>query len=252
LEQDKAAEVAFSERNYQTMDDETFDFEAHRRKRNAQLEQMEMPNLRGKIILDCGCGAGKDTAFFARMGNYAVGIDISPTAIQMARKLVLKHNIQADFVVADSEQLPFKGDCFDFAYCFWILHHFPRMEKVISEIRTVTRGTLLIAEPNGSNAVVELSQRLEDLVRPWLSSTGVDTPNEKMHPLRSYVEALREAGYKRIQITQWFGGGLPPLPKSSALLRILVYIRHILMLLAWKTFPPPLNGSDFFVMAEKS
>jgi SAM-dependent methyltransferase len=43
-------------------------------------------NVTGRRGLDFGCGAGRSTAFLKRLGFEVVGIDISPSMIELARK----------------------------------------------------------------------------------------------------------------------------------------------------------------------
>ena len=48
-------------------------------------------NLRGKRILDAGCGAGQMTAELAARGAEVVAIDISPQLVEIARKRLPEH-----------------------------------------------------------------------------------------------------------------------------------------------------------------
>lgn len=67
-------------------------------------------NLPGtpKLVLDIGCGTGTNTAFLARQGLYAVGIELSSVALGVAtlrhRAQQLRHEL--DFVQADVAALP--------------------------------------------------------------------------------------------------------------------------------------------------
>ena len=68
-----------------------------------------------KSILDCSCGTGKHVARFARSGFEAVGSDISPKMIRVARRNARECGIDASFVEADfkrlSEVFERKFDC---------------------------------------------------------------------------------------------------------------------------------------------
>src|SRR3990170_2744075 len=69
---------------------------------------------RGKSVLDVGCGAGTDLARFARGGAIVSGIDISPSAIALARQNFAQQGLTGDLREADGERLPFADDEFDF------------------------------------------------------------------------------------------------------------------------------------------
>ena len=82
----------------------------------------------GKIqpcrIVDLGCGAGNYTLYFASLGFEATGIDMSPEAIEIARKNARTKNIKCEFIVADIvRELDKVEQKWDFAYDWSVLHH---------------------------------------------------------------------------------------------------------------------------------
>ena len=83
--------------------------------------------LRGKCILDVGCGAGRFTEIALAAGATVIAIDYS-TAVEACSK---SHgdNDRLSVCQADIYQLPFKGETFDFVYCFGVLQHTPDVEK---------------------------------------------------------------------------------------------------------------------------
>lgn len=52
-------------------------------------------------VLDVGCGTGENSIWLSRQGFSATGCDISPTAIEMARKKADNANVKCTFLVAD-------------------------------------------------------------------------------------------------------------------------------------------------------
>src|SRR4051794_41297709 len=71
---------------------------------------------RGKAVLDVGCGAGTDLARFVRNGAIGTGVDISPSAIALARQNFAQQGLTADLREADGEHLPFAAEAFDFVF----------------------------------------------------------------------------------------------------------------------------------------
>jgi hypothetical protein len=53
------------------------------------------------LILDVGCGTGRDTIHFSRSGIPAVGIDASPAAIQQAERQRMAAKMPCRFIIAD-------------------------------------------------------------------------------------------------------------------------------------------------------
>jgi SAM-dependent methyltransferase len=83
--------------------------------RSTELD--EVGNPRGKDLLHLQCHFGMDTISWARMGARATGVDFSPEAIDVAKKLSKELKVPASFVCCDVYKLPgrFKG-AFDIVY----------------------------------------------------------------------------------------------------------------------------------------
>jgi SAM-dependent methyltransferase len=104
--------------------------------------------VRGRAVLDAGCGVGYGTAIVAGAGAArAVGIDISAEAIEHAHG---RYGHAGGFVVGDLEGLPFADDTFDAVVCFEAIEHVADPSCVLDEFRRVLRpeGVLLISSPN--------------------------------------------------------------------------------------------------------
>jgi len=103
-------------------------------------------DLKGKKILDVGCGIGVYTKKFADEGNEAYGIDIDPERIKSAQKLAPKGH----FLVTEAEALPFSDNFFDIVFLHEILEHLPNDKKAILESLRVlkTQGLIVIFAPN--------------------------------------------------------------------------------------------------------
>src|SRR5450759_2969978 len=64
---------------------------------------------RGRRVLDVGCGAGTDLVRFAKGGALVTGVDLSSSAIALAKQNVAQQGLQADLREADGEALPFES-----------------------------------------------------------------------------------------------------------------------------------------------
>src|SRR3989304_4117596 len=84
-------------------------------------EYIERGLIKKGKALDICCGAGTNTVYLAEKGFGVIGIDISPTAIEYARKKAEKAKVKIDFSVEDFTKLPFADEEFDFVFdmgCF--------------------------------------------------------------------------------------------------------------------------------------
>jgi len=73
-------------------------------------------NLRGKFILDAGCGRGRLVKALVKDGAEVFGIDISSTLMDVYKDY--QHCENANIIQADMLNLPFRGETFDYVWSF--------------------------------------------------------------------------------------------------------------------------------------
>jgi ubiquinone/menaquinone biosynthesis C-methylase UbiE len=93
----------------------------------------------GKSVLEIGCGAGIDSAEFARNGASVTSADLTWRGAKLTYDLLTQNNLTAKVIQCDARALPFKNESFDCAYSFGVLHHFPDMEMALAEIYRVLK-----------------------------------------------------------------------------------------------------------------
>lgn len=100
-------------------------------------------DLRGKDILDAGCGPGGKTLWYAGQGcRSIVGVDIDPVRIGHARTFLAKNPTpNVEIMEGDLSQLPFNDDSFDIIFLNDVFEHIdrPLLEKVLRELKRVLR-----------------------------------------------------------------------------------------------------------------
>jgi SAM-dependent methyltransferase len=74
------------------------------------LERQEVGDVRGKTLLHLQCHFGLDALSWAREGAGVTGMDFSPSAVDVARKLAAETGIEARFLVSDLYELPERLD----------------------------------------------------------------------------------------------------------------------------------------------
>jgi SAM-dependent methyltransferase len=91
----------------------------------------------GKRVLEVGCGAGTDLVRFARGGAAVAGVDLSSSAIALARSNFEQQGLAADLREADGERLPFPDDSFDLVYAHGVVQYTANPRALVAECRRV-------------------------------------------------------------------------------------------------------------------
>lgn len=132
----------------------------------AYYRSLLMKNIRGKKVLEYGCGPGSAAFELAKAGADVTGIDISDVAIQQSKERAKREGLNINFQVMDAENLDFKDATFDLICGSGILHHL-ELEKAYREIRRTLKssGRAVFFEPLGHNPVINLYRKLTPKMR---------------------------------------------------------------------------------------
>jgi ubiquinone/menaquinone biosynthesis C-methylase UbiE len=93
-------------------------------------------NLKGKKLLDVGCGNGDQLALACKKGAEVYGIDISPKMIGEAKR---SHSFLNNLSVQDLNKLRFNNNSFDIVISRFALQHLDNVEKGLGEIWRVLK-----------------------------------------------------------------------------------------------------------------
>lgn len=113
-----------------------------------------------KDVLDLGCNTGYGSRIIKASGARVTGVDVSPEAIDLARKKYGSGGIE--FLCFDGRDLPFADRSFDIVTGFKLLERITDHRQFFAEIRRVLRpgGRVIFTTPNGP-------MRLHPATRPW-------------------------------------------------------------------------------------
>lgn len=148
----------------------------------------------GKDVLECGCGTGLILERIQEHARRAVGIDLSPGMLELARSRGLE--VQEGSVTA----LPFPDASFDVTCSFKVLAHVPDIGRALSEMARVTRpGGVILAEFYNPWSFRGLAKRLgpagkiSDTTRESAVYTRFDSPRvlPKILPPGTRIETAR-------------------------------------------------------------
>jgi SAM-dependent methyltransferase len=128
----------------------------HFEKLHHLLRLVDFDGYRGRSVLEVGCGAGVDLARFAKGGAEVTGVDLAPSAIELARANFSQQGLQGRFEVADGEHLPFPDTTFDLVYAHGVVQYTANPRQLVEECRRVTKP--------GGQAVFQVYNRVS-----WLN-----------------------------------------------------------------------------------
>ena len=121
-------------------------------------------DLRGKAILDYGCGRGiKSMEYLRRGADKVAAIDISEVYLEHLRQQAETAGIapeRCDFRAMDAHQLDFPDASFDLVVGYGILHHLDP-EVAFAEIHRVLKpnGRVLLQEPLADNPLLKIFRK---------------------------------------------------------------------------------------------
>lgn len=125
-------------------------------------------NVKGKKILNLGCGLGEEAVYLAKLGAQVVAIDISNGMIEATKKLAKKYKVsdKITYQQMDAEKLKFRDNYFDGIAGCNILHHVD-IKKSIKEVKRVLKkkGVAVFSEPLIYNPVINVYRVMADQVR---------------------------------------------------------------------------------------
>lgn len=151
---------------------------------------VELGDLRGRRVLDVGCGTGRLlAALVERFGCKAWGVDPSPEMLAVARRRLPRSVALKE---ASAERLPFRKGWFERASMTFVLHHTDR-PQVLAEVRRV------LAQ-GGRLAVLtfDLAQFDGYYLNPYFPSLA-DADRARFSPREVLEDELRRAGFADVR-----------------------------------------------------
>ncbi len=136
------------------------------------LPEIFLRHVRGEMVLDFGCGAGRSTRFLKQIGFDAIGIDISEDMLKRAHHrdpegiyLLAEDNGSLD-VLAESH--------FDLIFSAFTFDNIPTAKHKLSLLKT------LQSHLNPSGRIVNLVSSPDIYTHEWASFTTKDFPENKL------------------------------------------------------------------------
>ncbi len=87
------------------------------------VEYIESGATKKGEALDVCCGAGTNTIYMAKKGFNTTAVDISKTAIKIAKERAVQANVNINFLIESFVDLSFRDERFDFIFDMGCFHH---------------------------------------------------------------------------------------------------------------------------------
>jgi len=173
-----------------------------------------LPDVRGKDVVELGCGTAYVGAWLKRAGaRRVVGIDITPAQLATAQRLNRKTGLGLELVEANAEVVPLRDESFDVAiseygasiWCDpykWIPEA-GRLLRSGGELVFLRNSTLsMLCMPDTGRLQESLQRAQRDMNRlEWTD----DDPGVEFHPSAGdLIRLLRANGFEIIDLVELF------------------------------------------------
>ncbi len=183
---------------------------------------------RDRSLLEVGCGVGIDLVHFASAGALVTGIDLSHTAIELARQNFARHGLPAELMVMNGEALEFPDNSFEAVYAHGVLQYTADTHKMLAEIHRVLKpGGQAILMVYNKNSWLNLLRKitkvqLEHEDAPVLRMLSVGEFRRLLNPFKSFqiiperfpVKTKLHKGWKARLFNDIFVGTFNVMPRA--------------------------------------
>jgi ubiquinone/menaquinone biosynthesis C-methylase UbiE len=190
---------------------------------------VDFSGFAGQTLLEVGCGIGTDLVRFARGGARVTGVDLSQTAIDLARRNFEVHGVAPEELrVANAEALPYAAASFDHVYGHGVLQYTADPSQLVRECHRVLKpgGTGIFMVYNSISWLNALSKimkvKLEHEDAPCLRKFSIAEfrallapfAEVRIEPERFPVKSRLHGGWKGLVYNTCFVGTFNTLPRS--------------------------------------
>lgn len=157
-------------------------------------------DLRGKRVLEYGCGLGELSVLLAKSGAEVTAFDLSEMSVNVTRRRSVANDVadQVDLVVAPGEKLPFADESFDVVFGKAILHHLD-VNAGWSHLYRVLKpnGKAAFTEPMGMNPLLNFAR--DYVPYPGKNPRGADQPLN-YDEIHAWGSKFKEFQYHEFQL----------------------------------------------------
>ena len=98
-------------------------------------------SLKGKRVLDVGCGAGENAVAMALQGAHVIGIDASSAQLALGRRLAVEAETRVEWHEGDAADLAFlRADSIDLALATGVVQEIEDVDRLLRQVHRVLRA----------------------------------------------------------------------------------------------------------------
>lgn len=122
----------------------------------------ELLPLKGKRILDVGCGLGENAILLARLGADVTAMDISPQMLNNVEHIAKRYNVSCKTSLQNGEILDFEPASFDVALCANVFHHIENKEFFLRNLHQILKidGIVCFWDPLKYNPLINIYRKM--------------------------------------------------------------------------------------------
>jgi SAM-dependent methyltransferase len=178
----------------------------------------EVPDPRGRHILEVGSGSGLVSLALARRGAAVTLCDISPEAVRFSKAVFARAGASETTVQGSLLDLPFENDAFDVTWNAGVIEHFEHEDQIrgVGEMLRVTRpeGKVIVAVPSARARIYARAKAYADRRNAW--QPGYEVPMETLADIAGQVPAEVVTEYRigalaELHFLKYYFGGLRPM-----------------------------------------
>lgn len=158
-------------------------------------------NVKGKRILDCGCGAGLESASLAKRGAKVFACDVSESMIELARKNDETGSVK--FFQGDYEDLKFGKGFFDRILFFWTLHYKKDMARILKKLGKFLkqRGEIILVEPHPMREMMKHTKNYFTKATKFKTWNGIKV-NYYFPKVSDYLNTSSKANLRVVEVVE--------------------------------------------------
>lgn len=142
-----------------------------------------LPKIKGKIVLDLGCGTGKFMQKFYNETTKYYGLDLSNEQLNIAKMKINSNDVE--FICCSAEDIPLPDNSIDVIISTWVLGtilEIDRRNKVLDEMKRVLKkdGNIYLVDNDIGGEFEEIRNRYPNIKRTKDYNDWIECNNFKV------------------------------------------------------------------------